>query len=173
LRTEGEPRTLVAGLREQLALLDPNLPLTRVLTGTELYDLLAEDRRFTTRLIGLFALVALCLVAAGTYGVMAFLVRKRTHELGIRAALGAAQATVMGMVISKSLYLACAGILIGFLGAFLTSSVVANLLYGVRPLDPVFLSGATVFMLVVATGAAAIPAIRAARIDPAEVMRAD
>jgi ABC-type antimicrobial peptide transport system permease subunit len=173
LRTDGNPQTLVAGLREQLAALDPNLPLTRVLTGTELYDLLAEDRRFTTRLIGLFALVALCLVTAGTYGVMAFLVRRRTHELGIRAALGAGQTAVMGMVITKSLYLAGAGILIGLLGAFLTSSVLGNLLFGVSPLDPMFLSGATVFMLAVAAGAAAIPAIRATRIDPVEVMRAD
>jgi len=173
LRTEGDPKTLVSGLREQLALLDPHLPLTRVLTGTELYDLLAEDRRFTTRVIGLFALVALCLVTAGTYGVMAFLVRRRTHELGIRAALGAGQTAVMGMVITKSLYLAGAGILIGLLGAFLTSSVLGNLLFGVSPLDPMFLSGATMFMLVLATGAAAIPAIRAVRIDPVEVMRAD
>jgi len=144
-----------------------------VLTGTELYDLLADNRRFTTRLIGLFAFVALCLVAAGTYGVMAFLVRRRAREIGIRAALGARQATVMGMVVNKSLLLAGGGTLIGLLGTFLTSSVVGNLLYGVRPLDPMFLTGATVFMLLVAIGAAAIPAIRAVRIDPVEVMRAD
>jgi hypothetical protein len=173
LRTEGVPQTLVPGLREQLAALDRHVPLTRVFTGAELYELLADNRRFNTLLIGLFALVALCLVTAGTYGVMAYLVRRRTHELGIRAALGAGQTTVMRMVISKSLYMACTGILIGLLGAFLTSSVLGSLLFGVGPLDPMFLAGAGVFMLIVATSAAAIPAIRAVRVDPVEVMRAD
>ena len=121
----------------------------------------------------LFALVALCLVAAGTYGVIAFLVRRRSQELGIRAALGAGRPRVMGMVIGRSLYLAVAGVIFGLVGTLLTSRVVGNLLYDVRPLDPRFLAGATLFMLVVAIGAAAIPAIRAVRINPMDVMRAD
>jgi predicted permease len=173
LRAEGDPHGLVAGLREQLAVLDPHLPLTRVLTGTELYDLLAEDRRFTTRLIGLFALVALCLVAAGTYGVMAFLVRRRAHEMGIRAALGANRTDVLRMVFGRSLQLASAGMVLGLLAAVLTSRVVGNLLFGVGPLNPVFLAGAAVFMLSVAIIAASVPALRAARVDPVEVMRAE
>ncbi|UCC85213.1 MAG: ABC transporter permease [Gemmatimonadota bacterium] len=173
LRSESEPMALVPALRRQLAELDPHLPLTRVFTAAQLYDLMATERRLTTQLIGLFALVALSLVAAGTYGVIAFQVRQRTHEMGVRVALGASRGGVVGLVLGRSLRLALLGIAVGLLGAFVASDVVGSLLYGVGPLDPAFLVGAALFLVLVAVSASAVPALRAVRIDPVEVMRAE
>lgn len=173
LRTEGEPMALVPALRRQLAGLDPHLPLTQVFTAAELYDSMATERRLTTQLIGLFALVALSLVAAGTYGVMAFLVRQRTHEMGVRVALGASRGGVVRLVLGRSLRLALVGIALGLVGAVVASDVVGSLLYGVGPLDPAFLIGAVAFLVLVAVSATAVPALRAVRIDPVEVMRAE
>jgi putative ABC transport system permease protein len=173
LRTAGDPMTLVPELRRQLAELDPHLPLTQVFTGAELFDLLATQRRLTTRLIGLFALVALSLVAAGTYGVMNFLVRQRAHEMGVRVALGANRGGMLSLVLGRSLRLALAGIAFGLVAAVVASDIVGSLLYGVGPLDPAYLLGAVLFLLLLAVSASALPALRAVRIDPVEVMRAE
>ncbi len=173
LRTAADPMALVPELRQQLAELDPHLPLTQVFTGAELFDLLATQRRLTTRLIGLFALVALSLVGAGTYGVMSFLVRQRAHEMGVRVALGANRGGVVGLVLGRSLRLALVGIALGLLAAVVASDVVGSLLYGVGPLDPTYLIGSVFFLLAVALSASALPALRAVRIDPVEVMRAE
>jgi putative ABC transport system permease protein len=173
LRAEGDPLALVPALREQLAELDPHLPLTQVFTGADLYDSMANERRLTTRLIALFALVALSLVAAGTYGVMAFLVRQRTHEMGVRVALGAKRGRVVSLVLGRSLRLALLGIGLGLVGAFVASDIVGSLLYGVGPLDPMFLVGAVLFLVLVAISASVVPVLRAVRIDPVEVMRAE
>ncbi len=134
---------------------------------------MATKRRLTTQLIGLFALVALSLVAAGTYGVMAFLVRQRTHEMGVRVALGASRGGVMRLVLGRSLRLALVGIVLGLIGAIVASDIVGSLLYGVGPLDPSFLIGAALFLVLVAVTASAVPALRAVRVDPVEVMRAE
>jgi len=104
---------------------------------------------------------------------MAFLVRQRSHEMGVRAALGASRTKILGLVLSRSLLLASAGIAVGLVGAVLASGVVGSLLYGVGPLDVTFLIGAVVFLLLVAISAAAVPALRAVRIDPVEVMRSE
>jgi predicted permease len=173
LRSEGEPTALVPALRRQLAELDPHLPLNRVFTAEELYGIVATKRRLTTQLIGLFALVALSLVAAGTYGVMAFLVRQRTHEMGVRVALGASRGGVVRLVLGRSLRLALVGIVLGLIGAIVASDIVGSLLYGVGPLDPSFLIGAALFLVLVAVTASAVPALRAVRVDPVEVMRAE
>jgi ABC-type antimicrobial peptide transport system permease subunit len=133
----------------------------------------ATKRRLTTQLIGLFALVALSLVAAGTYGVMAFLVRQRTHEMGVRVALGASRGGVVRLVLGRSLRLALVGIVLGLIGAIVASDIVGSLLYGVGPLDPSFLIGAALFLVLVAVTASAVPALRAVRVDPVEVMRAE
>jgi predicted permease len=173
LRSEGQPMALVPALRRQLAELDPHLPLNQVFTAEQLYGIVATKRHLTTQLIGLFALVALSLVAAGTYGVMAFLVRQRTHEMGVRVALGASRGGVLRLVLGRSLRLALVGIALGLIGAVVASDIVGSLLYGVGPLDPTFLIGAALFLVMVAVTASAVPALRAVRIDPVEVMRAE
>jgi len=137
-----------------------------------LYGFMASERRFTTRLIGLFALVALSLVAGGTYGMMSYLVRQRRHGMGVRVALGARSGEVVTFVLKQSLRLAFAGIGLGLVGAVIASGVIESLLLGVGALNPTFMIGSVLFLLVVATIATAVPALRAVRVDPVEVMRA-
>ncbi len=115
--------------------------------------------------------VALCLIAAGTYGMTAFHVARRTHEMGIRVALGADRNRVLGLVLGWSLRLALVGIALGILGTVAAAGVTANLLYGVEPLNPLFLIGVGFFLVLVAGMATVAPALRAIRIDPTEAMR--
>ncbi len=171
LRTAGDPMALVPAVRRELAELDPHLPLTQVFTGAQLYGFMATGRRFTTMLVGLFALVALFLIAAGTYGVMTFHVAQRTNEIGIRMALGADRRGLLGMVLGRSLRLALIGIGLGIMGAVGLSGFTRSLLYGVPPLHPLFVGGVGFFLVAMALVAAVAPARRAVRIDPVEAMR--
>ena len=162
---------LVAGLRAELGERDPHQPLARVFTAVDLYDDAATSRRFSTLLIGLFAIVALCLVSAGTYGVTAFMVRQRNREVGIRIAMGADRKKILRLVLGQSLRIAMAGIVLGLLGTAAASGLVGSLLYGVGALDPRALAAAAFFLVLVAVGATLVPAVRAVRIDPVEAMR--
>ncbi|MFC1575832.1 ADOP family duplicated permease [Gemmatimonadota bacterium] len=166
LRAEGDPRILIPALRQVLTELDPHRPLTQVFTGTDIYESMARERRSTTRLMGLFALVALSLVAAGTYGVMSFLVGQRTKEMGIRVALGAARREVVWMVLRLGLGLAAVGIGIGLLGVWAVSGVLESLLFGVGALNPIFMVAAGLSLGLVACMATGLPALRATRLDP-------
>ena len=171
IRAEGDPMDLVAGLRAELGERDPHQPLARVFTAVDLYDDAATSRRFSTLLIGLFAIVALCLVSAGTYGVTAFMVRQRNREVGIRIAMGADRKKILRLVLGQSLRIAMAGIVLGLLGTAAASGLVGSLLYGVGALDPRALAAAAFFLVLVAVGATLVPAVRAVRIDPVEAMR--
>jgi putative ABC transport system permease protein len=172
LRTEGDPRDLVPALRQAMAEMDPYRPIPLVFTGAERYELLSRGRRVTTRLIGIFALVALALVAAGTYGVMGFLVEQRTQELGIRMALGANRADLVWQVLRSGLALAAAGIAVGALGLWAVSGVVQSLLFRAEALSPTVMVVTASTLVVVAVLASGLPATRAARADPVETMRA-
>jgi len=171
IRTEGDPMALVSALRSELADLDPHVPLASVSTAADIYDSAATSRRFSTLLIGLFAIIAVCLVTAGTYGATAFLVRQRNHEVGIRIALGADHTRVLGLVLGQSFRMVLAGIALGLLGTAAASSIIGSLLYGIGPLDPVALALAALFLLLVVLAATLVPAIRAVRVDPVEAMR--
>ena len=171
VRTEGNPRALVPALRQVLAELDPHRPLTQVFTGTDLYDSLARGRRVTTRLIGIFAVVALSLVAAGTYGVMSFLVEQRTQEMGIRVALGAQRRDVAWQVLRTSLTLVSVGIVLGLMGLVGVSSVVQSLLFEAEALSPRAMVATALGLAAIATAATSIPALRAIQANPVEAMR--
>jgi predicted permease len=171
LRTEGDPRTLVPALRQALAELDPDRPLTQVFTGADLYDFLSEERRITTLLIGIFALVALSLVAAGTYGVMGFMVEQRTQELGIRMALGANRVNLVWRVLRAGLALAARGIAMGVLGLLGLSGVVQSLLFRAEALSPTVMVVTASALALVSILASGLPAARASRADPVETMR--
>jgi len=171
LRTHGDPADIVPALRTVLADLDPHLPLSQVFTGTGLYHGAAIGRRFRTSLIALFALLALSLIAAGTYGVMAFHVAQRRHEMGLRIALGADRGRVLRAVLGRALRFAAIGIAIGVIGVVTTTRITASLLYAVEPLNVPLLLGVILFLAVVAIAASAVPARRAVRIDPIEAMR--
>ena len=171
VRTEGDPLALAPTIRETLADLDPHRPLTQVFTGADLYELLARGRRVTTRLIGIFALLAMGLVAAGTYGVMSFLVEQRTQEMGIRVALGAHRTQVVWQVLRTGLTLCLVGIALGLVGLLGVSGVVQSLLFETEALSPTVMVVAALGLTAVTLAATGLPAIRATRSDPVEVMR--
>jgi putative ABC transport system permease protein len=171
LRTRSDPADLTPALRAELADLDPHLPLSQVFTAADLYNGAASGRRFRTSLIALFALLALSLIAAGTYGVTAFHVEQRRHEIGLRIALGADRGRVLGDVLKRALRFAAIGIAVGVIGAVATARIAGSLLFAVDPLSAPTLVGACAFLVIVAGAASWLPARRAVRIDPVETMR--
>ena len=119
----------------------------------------------------LFALTALLLAALGIYGTISYLVNERTHEIGIRLALGATRGTILQMVLRQGLELAIAGAALGLVGALIVSHLMAGLLYGVRPTDPLTFVGVTLVLTAVALAASYIPAMQAMRVDPLVALR--
>jgi len=124
-------------------------------------------------IIGLFALTALLLAGLGIYGVISYLVSERTHEIGIRLALGAQRSDILGMVVRQGLGLAIAGAAVGLVCALIVSHLMAGMLYGVRPSDPVTFAGVALLLIGVALLACYIPARRAIRVDPLVALRHD
>jgi putative ABC transport system permease protein len=123
--------------------------------------------------LGAFAGVALLLAALGLYGVLVQLVGRRTHELGVRIALGADRANVLGWVLRHGMRLTVVGIVLGLAGAAVTSHILRGVLFGIEPLDPVTFAGMTTVLIVVAAAAALLPAWRATRVDPVESLRSE
>jgi ABC-type antimicrobial peptide transport system permease subunit len=119
----------------------------------------------------IFALTALLLAALGIYGTISYLVNERTHEIGIRLALGATRATILQMILRQGLELAIAGSVLGLVGALIVSHLMAGLLYGVSPTDPLTFVGVTLVLTAVALAASYIPAMRAMRVDPLVALR--
>jgi predicted permease len=171
IRTEGDPLAFVPALRETFSRLDPHRPITQTFSGRDLYASMARDRSATTRLFSLFAFLSLSLAAAGNFGVMSYFVRQKLREVGIRMALGAGRQEIVWGVMKMGLALALAGMGIGLLGIWGASTVIQRLLYGVAAADPLFMAAAGVAMSLVALSATGIPALRAGRADPVEVMR--
>jgi ABC-type antimicrobial peptide transport system permease subunit len=130
-----------------------------------------SQRRFSMEMVLLFALTALLLAGVGIYGTISFLVSERTHEIGIRLALGANRRKILGMVLRQGLELAIVGAAMGVVGALIVSHLMAGLLYGVAPTDPLTFLGVTLVLTAVALAACYIPARRAMRVDPAFALR--
>ena len=151
--------------------MDPDAPLYQVQTMEDYLALDLGRARFQTMLLGLFAGIALLLTAVGLYGVMSFTVLQRTHEIGIRVALGAGRSDVLQMVLSNSLALTGVGLAIGMIGASVLTRLLQNLLYEVKPTDPVTLVAVSVILIAVSALASYIPARRAARVDPMVALR--
>jgi predicted permease len=173
VRTTGDPKALAATLRQVVRGLDGTAILSPV---TTLEQQLAEQlspRRFQTGLLGLFSLIALVLASVGIYGVMHYSVTQRTHEIGIRMALGARPGDVLRMVIRQGLTLALAGLAVGLAGAWWLTRVLASLLYGVTPADPPTFLAVSFLLTIVAALATSIPAWRAANVDPLLSLRHD
>jgi ABC-type antimicrobial peptide transport system permease subunit len=153
--------------------LDPNLPIYRMRPMSALVDASLARHRFAMRLLLLFALLALVLAAIGTYGVMAFIVAQGTREMGIRLALGATPARIVSLVMRQGLTVAAIGVALGVGGAFLLTRVLRNLIVGVGTADPLTYAAVAVLLGLVAVAASAVPARRAARIDPATSLRSE
>jgi putative ABC transport system permease protein len=171
IRSAMPPGTVETEVRKVLAAMDPDAPLYQVQTMEDYLALDLGRAHFQTMLLGLFAGIALLLTAVGLYGVMSFTVLQRTHEIGIRVALGAGRADVLRMVLSKSLALTAVGLAIGIIGASMLTRLLANLLYEVKPTDPATLVAVSVVLTAVSALASYIPARRAARVDPMVALR--
>lgn len=171
VRTNVEPESLVAVIRDQVWAIDPDRPVDDVATmQTRLADNVAQPR-FNTVLIGAFALVAALLAAIGLYGVIAFAVGQRTNEIGVRMALGASGGSVRGLVLRQGLTLVALGLVAGIGASFALSRVISTLLYSVSATDPLTYVGVAALLAAVATLACMVPAARATRIDPVAALR--
>ena len=173
LRTTGDPRSVLPALREEVTRLDPTLPLDDVTTLEKLAGETLANRRFLMIVFVAFAVMALVLAATGLYGVLSFLVGRRSHEIGVRLALGARQGAVLGLVMKQSMSLVAAGLILGVVGAVALSRLLAGLLFGVQPSDPMTIAATIIGLVTAALVASAGPAIRALRLDPAQTLRAD
>ncbi len=164
---------LTGPIRETVRGLDPLLPLSQF---TSMEDVRAEAvamPRLLMSLVGAFSLLALVLAAVGIYGVVAYAVGRRTHEFGIRMALGAKPRQVSAMMLGQGVRLAGMGIALGFLGTYLVTRLLSTVLYGVSPTDPVTLTGVGLLLAAVAVTACWLPARRATRVDPALSLKVD
>ena len=172
-RTTGPASAVVPALRDALATVDPDVPLANVQTIEELVAGSIAQPRFSMLMLGIFATIALLLAAIGIYGVISYSVAQRTHEIGVRMALGARQVDVVRMVAKQVLVMAGIGIAIGGALALAAGGVLTRLLFGVRPSDPVTFGAVALGLAAVALLAAAVPAWRAARLDPVSALRTD
>jgi putative ABC transport system permease protein len=171
VRSEADPLALVSAARLQLHELDSELPMANVATMEDLLSDSLSRSRFTMFLLGIFAAIALVLAAVGIYGVIAFHVTQRTHEIGIRAAVGAQHRDVLRMILGEGIRLVALGIAIGILGAFLSTRFLASLLYGTTATDPLTFAAVALLLTLVALTACYIPARRAMRVDPIVALR--
>jgi len=171
VRADGDPTELVDSIRARIQALDPNLPLADIRTMESLVAWAREDETFMMALLLIGAVGALLIGAVGIYGVVSYVVSQRTHEIGVRMALGARTAEIGWMVLRRSLTVTLAGIFAGVTAAVALTSFMNALLYGVSPLDPVTFVVVIGTLVVVAALAAYLPARRAARVDPLDALR--
>jgi len=173
VRTAGDPRATVSAVRRTVRDFDGLMPITGLGPMDELLSSTIADRKFNMFLLGAFAAVALSLAAVGIYGLIAYSVAQRTRELGIRIALGAMPRDVLLLVIRQGATLALAGIVLGILGAIVSTRWMRSMLFQVDPLDPLTFAAVSVALAAVAIGATWAPALRAARVSPVTTMRND
>lgn len=172
VKARGEPTALIEPLRTLVAAHDSSLPLFQVRTMTQLAGAAVAQPRVFLLLLGIFAAASVLLAAIGIYGVMAHVVSQRTREIGLRMALGADRAAVLRMVIGQALTLAALGLAVGLVLGAGAGRLMRGLLFGVEPFDPLTFVAAGAGFVLVSLVASATPAIRAARVDPADALRA-
>jgi predicted permease len=171
VRTTPDPAQMTSAITKEIQTVDPEMPVYDVSTMDErLSDSLAR-RRFSMLLLGVFAVIALVLAAIGISGVMAYSVSQRTHEIGVRMALGARSRDVLGLVVGQGIRLALAGTGIGLLAAVGLTRLMTKLLFGVSAADPATFVGVTVVLMSVALAACYVPARRATKVDPMVALR--
>lgn len=173
VRTEGNPLTLAAAIRAQVLSLDRDLAVSNVMTMDELVRASLAEPRFTLLLLGAFAAVAVLLSAIGVYGVVSYSVTQRSHEIGVRMALGAQMNDVLRLIIGQGMTLVVGGVGLGLIAAFALSRIMESLLFGVSATDFTTFSSTSLLLIGVALGACFVPARKAAKVDPIESLRCE
>jgi putative ABC transport system permease protein len=171
VQTSTTPKALTSAIREQVRALDPDQPVTSVRTMDQLLSRTLSEARFSLLVFGLFAALALVLAAIGIYGVMATAVTQRTHEIGLRMALGAQKRDVLRLVIGQGMMLVVIGIAAGLAFAVALTRLMSSLLFGVSATDPLTLALITLLLAAVALLACYLPARRATKVDPLRALR--
>jgi ABC-type antimicrobial peptide transport system permease subunit len=172
-RTEGPPERLATALTEAIHEVDPEQPVYGVLSMEKLLSDAAAERRFSLLLLLLFAGLALVLSSVGIYGVMAYTTIQRRHEIGIRMALGAGSADVLGLVLAQGMRLVAAGVALGLIGSWVLSRVLVSQMYGITARDPLTYGAVALLLAGVALLATYVPAWRATRVDPMLALRSE
>jgi predicted permease len=173
IRTQGDPLSLVGGVRKEVNALDPDQPIAAIKPMTEWVAMSASGARYRTTLLGLFALLAMILAATGIYGVMSYSVAQRTQEIGVRMALGAGPLDVLKLVVRQGMILALIGVIVGLAGALALTRVMTSLLFGVTERDPITFVAVAALLIVVAFISCFVPAHRATRVDPLIALRCE
>jgi len=168
---DGDSSPLAQAISTSVWAIDPNLPLTNVRTLDETLALRQAERTFQTFLFLLFAVLALALALVGLYGVVAYVVGQRTHEIGLRMALGASPGRILAWVMRQAAWLVVTGGVIGLAATFAVSQYVRSLLFQITPADPAAYAMAIAVLGVAASAAAFIAARRATKVDPLEALR--
>ncbi len=171
IRTQGDPLSLVGGVRKEVNALDPDQPIAAIRPMTEWVAMSAAGARYRTTLLGLFALLAMILAATGIYGVMSYSVAQRTQEIGVRMALGARPLDVLKLVVRQGMMLALIGVIVGLAGALALTRVMSSLLFGVTERDPITFVAVAALLIVVAFISCFVPAHRATKVDPLVALR--
>jgi putative ABC transport system permease protein len=170
-RSRFDPSTLVSAVEDAIQRIDKDQPIFRVTTMIQNVRATTAQRRFLVLLLSIFAGTALALAAIGLYGVIAYSVSRRTHEIGIRMALGAQAADVLGLIIGQGLRLILIGVALGLAGALGLTRMLADLLFGVGPRDPITFAAVPLLLMGVALLASYLPARRATKVDPLVALR--
>ena len=171
VKTKGDPTSLAPAIRNEVLQIDKDQPISNVGTMEQIVASTVAPQKFATWLLAVFAASAMLLAAIGIYGVMAYSVTQRTHEIGIRMALGAGRRDVLRMVVSQGMKLAFIGVAVGLVGAVVLTRLMSSLLFGVSATDPLTYGGVSVLLAAVALLACLIPARKATRVDPMIALR--
>jgi predicted permease len=173
VRTAGDPLMAAATMRREIARIDAEQPISDVRTMDERIGRSLESRRFNMILLAAFAVLALALAAIGIYGLIAYAVTERTHEIGVRLALGAQRRDVMAMIVAQGMAMTAAGTAAGIVSALLVTRLMSSLLFGVSTVDPITFTAIPVLLAAVAFVACYVPARRATRVDPLVALRTE
>jgi putative ABC transport system permease protein len=171
VRVQGDPLNLAGAIRREVQAIDPDQPVAAIKTMNDWIDTSVATPRYYTVLLALFAGVALLLASTGIYGVMSYTVAQRTHEIGVRMALGARRLDVLKLVVRQGMGLVVIGVILGLLAAFGLTRIMSSLLFGVTAKDPVTFAAVAVVLTLVALVACYVPARRATKVDPLVALR--
>jgi putative ABC transport system permease protein len=173
LRTQNAPETLSSAVRSTVESVDKDQPLSELTTMDDILAKSVAPQRFRMLLLGLFALLALALAIVGTYGVISYAVEQRTHEIGVRTALGAGRGDILRLVVAQGFRITALGIVAGIIGALALTRFMANLLYGITATDPRTFTAVALLLSAAALAACYIPARRATKVDPMIALRSE